>query len=130
VVARRPELATWLPRAGGRQVIGWSPALLGAALSAADLVVDATPVGLGGDGEAAFVADLPLDRTGAGAVVASLVYHRDPLLLARARDAGRVVVDGRAMLVHQGARAFARWTGVDPPLDVMRAAVDRAIVDG
>jgi shikimate 5-dehydrogenase len=27
------------------------------------------------------------------------------------------------MLLHQGAAAFARWTGREPPLDVMRAAL-------
>jgi shikimate 5-dehydrogenase len=26
------------------------------------------------------------------------------------------------MLVHQGALSFALWTGVTPPIDVMRAA--------
>jgi shikimate 5-dehydrogenase len=29
------------------------------------------------------------------------------------------------MLLHQGAAAFAQWTGQEPPLEVMRAALDR-----
>jgi shikimate 5-dehydrogenase len=28
------------------------------------------------------------------------------------------------MLVHQGARQFTLWTGVEAPRDVMRAAVE------
>jgi shikimate 5-dehydrogenase len=27
------------------------------------------------------------------------------------------------MLLHQGAIAFEMWTGVEPPLDVMRSAL-------
>jgi len=33
------------------------------------------------------------------------------------------VVDGLELLVRQGALSFARWTGLEAPLDVMRAAV-------
>jgi shikimate 5-dehydrogenase len=32
------------------------------------------------------------------------------------------VVDGLEVLVHQGARSLARWTGRTPPLEVMRKA--------
>jgi shikimate dehydrogenase len=31
-------------------------------------------------------------------------------------------IDGLEILVRQGARSFAIWTGVEPPLDVMRTA--------
>ncbi|HEV3461623.1 MAG TPA: shikimate dehydrogenase [Candidatus Dormibacteraeota bacterium] len=36
--------------------------------------------------------------------------------------------EGRAMLLHQGAASFEIWTGRKAPLDVMRAALDRASV--
>ena len=56
-------------------------------------------------------------------VVVDLVYHpADTPLLAGARAAGRPAVGGLGMLVHQAARAFSSWTGVDAPLDAMRAA--------
>jgi shikimate 5-dehydrogenase len=32
------------------------------------------------------------------------------------------------MLVHQGARQFALWTGVDAPRDIMRAAAEASLV--
>jgi shikimate dehydrogenase len=35
-------------------------------------------------------------------------------------------VEGRAMLLHQGAASFEIWTGQAAPLAVMRAALDRA----
>jgi shikimate dehydrogenase len=83
----------------------------------ADLVVNATSVGMG-------TADVPCDPAliRAGAVVVDIVI--DPLDTAflqacRARRAR--TLDGLGMLVHQGARAFTMWTGVDAPVDVMRS---------
>jgi shikimate dehydrogenase len=32
-------------------------------------------------------------------------------------------VDGREALVRQGAASFRLWTGLEPPVEVMRAAV-------
>jgi shikimate dehydrogenase len=121
VIARRPDAAAC------RRAVAWDPATLERELAGADLVVDCTPVGLGAAGEAAFVDALPLDRLPAHAVVATLVYHREPLLLARARARGHAVVDGRGMLVHQAARAFARWTGRAAPVAVMQDALDRSL---
>jgi shikimate dehydrogenase len=43
--------------------------------------------------------------------------------------AGRRAIDGRAMLVHQGAAAFRRFLGVEPPVAVMRQAVEDALTD-
>ena len=36
---------------------------------------------------------------------------------------GARVVDGLGMLLHQGAAAFVQWTGSEPPVEVMRAAL-------
>jgi shikimate dehydrogenase len=36
-------------------------------------------------------------------------------------------VDGLLMLLHQGARAFRLWTGLDAPVAAMRAALPRAV---
>ena len=45
-------------------------------------------------------------------------------LVAAARPAGcERVVDGLDVLVAQGALAFARWTGRQPDVEAMRAAV-------
>jgi len=40
------------------------------------------------------------------------------------RARGGDAADGKEMLVQQGAAAFRRWWGMDPPLDVMRAALE------
>ena len=43
--------------------------------------------------------------------------------LAAAAARGARPVDGLGMLLHQGAAAFAQWTGREPPLEVMRSAL-------
>lgn len=95
-------------------------------LEAADLVVNATPLGMGvvvsttGEPE-----PLPLDvaRLGTGQVVIDLVYHPAVTpLLAAARDQGLRTVNGLGMLIHQAAHAFRLWTSEDPPLEAMSAA--------
>jgi shikimate dehydrogenase len=89
------------------------------AVAGADLVVNATSVGMGTQG------DMPLDpeRLAPGQLVADLIYEpaTTPLVLA-ARARGVVAVNGLGMLIHQAAHAFRRWTGEDPPVEVMSAA--------
>lgn len=93
-------------------------------IRAADVVVNATPVGMG-DRQA-----LPFDPEliQPGQVVVDLIYH--PLttpLLAAAVGRGARSVSGLGMLVHQGARAFHRWTGHEPPVEVMSQAALAAL---
>jgi shikimate dehydrogenase len=92
---------------------------------AADLVVNATPIGMAGQGRLAEGA-VPLDpsRLHAGQVVVDLVYEPPvTALLKGARARGAVGVNGLGMLIHQAAHAFRLFTGEDPPLEVMSAAV-------
>jgi shikimate dehydrogenase len=78
-----------------------------------DLIVNATPV-----------RDELLVRPAAGQTVVELAYGpQETALVVAARAAGCEVVDGREALVRQGAASFRLWTGLEPPLDTMRAAV-------
>ena len=92
----------------------------------ADLVVNATPLGLAGSAP----AELPVDAAllGRGQLVVALVPNPaiTPLMRA-AREAGCSVAGGLGMLVHQGALAFEQWTGRPAPVGVMRAAAVRAL---
>lgn len=92
-------------------------------VAAADLVVNATSLGMaGGTGSGATPVDPDLLR--AGQVVVDLVYHpAETPLLAAARARGAVAVNGVGMLVHQAAHAFTRWTGEAPPLREMTTAI-------
>jgi shikimate dehydrogenase len=86
----------------------------------ADLVVNATPVGMHGHpSEPLF--DLSL--IGKGQLVADLVYHPALTpLVAEARGRGAVAVNGLGMLIHQAAHSFRLWTGQPAPVEVMSAA--------
>jgi len=92
-------------------------------VSEADIVVNATSIGMGSN-------DLPCDvsRLHAGQVVADIVYHpRRTALLAAAEAAGCSVVDGLGMLVHQAALQQQLWHGELPDIDVMTAAAEREL---
>jgi len=53
-----------------------------------------------------------------------MVYTDEPsALLAAAEAAGAITVDGLEMLVQQGALSLRIWTGEEPSLEAMRAAV-------
>jgi len=91
----------------------------------ADVVINATPLGLrSGD---AFPMD-PAALRGARAAL-DLVYAAGGTRWVRALQAvGVLAADGRGVLLHQGAAAFARFfPDQRPPLEVMRAAVARAL---
>jgi shikimate dehydrogenase len=86
------------------------------------LIVNTSTAGMGGEDP---FAELPLDAAGfaSGQTVVDLVYgeRRSPLLAA-AETAGTATVDGIEVLVRQGALSLRLWTGIEPPLETMRAA--------
>jgi len=86
------------------------------------LLVHCTPVGGIADLKGLPVSADVIERMDA---VADFAYRADgsPTPLASAAlAAGLPVVDGLELLVRQGALSFQRWTGIEPPLDVMRRA--------
>jgi shikimate dehydrogenase len=120
VAARRPEAAADVVALAGQARPGTVDEADGA-----DLVVNATPVGMDDVVELdAPGLPVPAERLGSGQLVVDLVYH--PLLTPLVREArarGAVAVNGLGMLVHQAAIAFELWTGERAPLDAMSAAV-------
>ena len=95
-------------------------------LANAALLVQATSATLDDGPQASqFAASLPLDALPKTATVTDLVYApRRTTVIRAAERLDLRVVDGLGMLLHQGAIAFERWTGLDAPLDVMRTALD------
>ena len=90
-----------------------------AALGDANLVANATPVGMLDDRMPLDLADVPK-----GALIVDLVYGKNGTPLTRAATAaGFAAVDGKAMLVEQAALAFERWFGFAPDREVMRGAM-------
>ena len=84
-----------------------------------ELVVNATPV-----------RDELLVEPRPDQAVVDLAYRMDgrpTALVAAARAAGcKLVVDGVEALVRQGAASFRLWTGIEPPVEAMRAALGLA----
>jgi len=120
VVNRTPErarVAAGLAGSAGR--VGTAADAAGA-----DLVVNATPAGMG-DVEAG-PTGWPVDPEllGPGQLVVDLVYH--PAVtpwLGAAAARGATTMNGLGMLVHQAALQIGRWTGLEAPVDAMWAAV-------
>ena len=91
-----------------------------------DLVVNATPLGMGvvvttgGQRE-----PMPVDPAllGTGQVLVDLIYHPSITPMVReARVHGVRTINGLGMLIHQAAHAFRLWTSEEPPLEAMSAA--------
>jgi shikimate dehydrogenase len=83
-----------------------------------DLAINSTSLGLrAGD---------PLPHTGGARFAAALdvVYSASGTpWVHHVRARGIPAADGKEMLLLQGAAAFRRWWGVEPPIDAMRAAL-------
>jgi shikimate dehydrogenase len=84
----------------------------------ADVVVNATPLGMKGE-----PAPFTTDALHPGQLVVDTVYHPpETPLVGAARARGARATNGLGMLVHQAALAFELWTGRAAPLEVMQRA--------
>ena len=95
-------------------------------IASADLVVNATSVGMAG-GTSADAVGFDSSLLGSHQIVADIVYQplRTPLLVA-AEQAGARSIGGLGMLVHQAAIQFELWTGHAAPIPAMLAALQPA----
>jgi shikimate dehydrogenase len=96
------------------------------AVVSADLVVNATPLGMAGafHGSAADWL-VPPHLLHTGQVAADLVYVPRPTRwLLEAKAAGAQAVDGLGMLVHQAAAQLELWTGQPAPVEAMWDAAE------
>ncbi|HWD07467.1 MAG TPA: shikimate dehydrogenase [Actinomycetota bacterium] len=117
VLARDPERAGALaPLAGGATFRAVAlDGYVTAAVAAADLIVNATPVGQQGEEPL-----IPTHAIRPDAVVVDLIYHpAETILVREAARQGAVAFGGLGMLVHQAALAFEILTGVAAPVQAM-----------
>lgn len=121
IAARDPARASRAAECIGARVIPFTADALAPALEAADLLVNATPVG----DVFPLPGDVPLHQALA---VFDLVYRpRLTPLLELAQAQGCRTIEGVEMLVEQGARSFEIWTGMPAPVEEMRAAAVEAV---
>ncbi|HEX5506765.1 MAG TPA: shikimate dehydrogenase [Thermomicrobiales bacterium] len=128
IANRTPARAAALARDLGdprARALGLDAPALGDALAGAGLVVNATATATGWADDAPLDA-AALDRLPPGALAYDLTYRATPFLRAAAAR-GLATLDGLPMLVEQGALAWQRWTGREPPRAAMRAAAEAAV---
>lgn len=121
--ARGRELAVVLDKAGLKEVhyVAWQGRYR--IPQTADVVINATSIGLFPNAD----AELPIDfDTLLPGMVAADVIPNPPRthLIRAAEKRGCQVIDGLGMLVNQGVIGVKLWTGVDPDPTVMRAALE------
>jgi len=89
-----------------------------------DLVVQASPVGMKKDDPSL----LPPEAFREGQRAFDLIYmYPETAFLTTAHEAGAQIANGLGMLLHQGARAFEIWTGIEPSVPAMRKALEEAV---
>ena len=95
------------------------------ALTDADILVNATSAGMSPKIEETPVA---ADLLRLGLLVYDIVYNpAETRLLREARQAGAQTINGREMLVWQGAAAYELWTGQKAPVDIMMKAATKVL---
>jgi shikimate dehydrogenase len=126
---RADELVRDLAKAGlGTVAEGRLRAVTGeqARASGYGLIVNCTTIGME-DEDPFELLPLAPDRLAAGVVVVDLVYAGSESRLVReARERGATAVEGLEVLVRQGAESLRIWTGLEPPIGVMRDAAREA----
>ena len=96
---------------------------LGAAAAQAELIINATPVGLRSN-DAPLLCREALHE--AHCVYDTIYRPRRTQFLMEAEAAGAKYANGLSMLLYQGAQAFTVWFGRPAPVQVMRTALRRA----
>jgi shikimate dehydrogenase len=125
IVNRTPARAAALATRFGRPVSALSWDRISTELSQADLLVNASSLGMRGQAP----LDIDLAVLPADAVVSDIVYVplRTPLVEA-ARARGLRAVEGLGMLLHQAVPAFERWFGRRPEvITELRALIEADI---
>ncbi|MEZ4593386.1 MAG: shikimate dehydrogenase [Chloroflexota bacterium] len=132
ILARRVEqaerlvgdLRPYLPHTASLTTLPLTQLPQMAANTAAPLIINSTPLGMTPHEETTPWPDgLAFPQN---AIVYDLVYNpRRTRLMQQAEDAGCLAINGLGMLVQQGAKAFALWTGQQPDEAVMRHAIEQ-----
>ena len=94
------------------------------AVSSADVLVNATPLGMKPDDPLPIEAE----HIRSGSVVFDAVYNpAETKLLAAAARKECKAIGGLGMLAHQGARSFEIWTGVAPDVELMKEVLKQKL---
>lgn len=94
-------------------------------LQDADILINTTTLGMHPNTDTTIATAEELHSS---LTVFDIVYNPlETRLLREAKAAGAKTVSGVLMLVYQGAEAFKLWTGVEPPIELMKKTVLEAL---
>ncbi|MCL4479476.1 MAG: shikimate dehydrogenase [Deltaproteobacteria bacterium] len=89
-----------------------------------DLIVNTTSVGMKESGS----INIDFSRLKKDVIVSDIVYNPiETPFLKSAKQYGLKTHNGTGMLLYQGMESFRIWTGITPPIDVMREAMLNAL---
>jgi len=90
-----------------------------------DILINATPVGMSPYMD---MSPVPEKMFKEGMVVMDIIYNPlETRFLAMAKARGCRTINGLPMFINQGAEQFRLWTGIEAPVDVMTAAVEKEL---
>ena len=91
--------------------------ILNFSLQESDILINSTNVGMGDDDRSL----VPKEFLHPGLTVCDVIYHpTETRLLKDAKACGCKTMNGKYMLLYQGAAAFKLWTGKDMPIDLIK----------
>ncbi len=91
----------------------------------ADLVVNTTPVGMHPEQNETPVSERVLEHA---STVMDIIYRpRETALLKLASEMGCATISGEEMFLRQAAGQFSIWTGINPPVGVMKTAFEKSL---
>ncbi len=94
-------------------------------LQNADVLINTTTLGMHPNTDTSIATAEELHSS---LTVFDIVYNPlETRLLREAKAAGAKTISGVLMLVYQGAEAFRLWTGVEPPVELMKKTVLEAL---
>ena len=90
----------------------------------ADLIIQATPVGMNKEDKSLLSQDAFNEKQ----MAFDLVYmYPETDFMKTASSCGAKAANGLGMLLHQGARSFTIWTGKEPEINKMRQALEKEV---
>ena len=88
-------------------------------LEESDILINGTNVGMGDDDTSL----VPIDFLYPELTVCDVIYHPpETKLLREAKSVGCKTMNGKYMLLYQGAAAFKLWTGKDMPIELIKSS--------
>ncbi|MCS7144384.1 MAG: shikimate dehydrogenase [Archaeoglobaceae archaeon] len=90
-----------------------------------NILANATPIGMKGFSSALPIPEEILKHE---IVVFDAVYNPlETQLIKKAKDKGCIIINGLEMLVYQAEKAFEIWTGIKPPISLMKKVAIEAL---